>query len=145
MLISGAHVCINWATEFKKSPAEESTGLSLNHILVLLGFLDTKEKSSKMVLSVRTQVEREEKVSLELSEEILQSMEVGMAFKDYNGRISSLDFHKASSYLVTASDDESIRLYDVTSGMQERLCMLVQGNESSCDLGTLIVNLEVIA
>ncbi|KAK7313984.1 hypothetical protein VNO77_39191 [Canavalia gladiata] len=64
----------------------------------------------------RTQVEREEKVSLELSEEILQSMEVGMAFKDYNGRISSLDFHRASSYLVTASDDESIRLYDVTGG-----------------------------
>ncbi|KAL9327379.1 hypothetical protein ACSQ67_008024 [Phaseolus vulgaris] len=63
-----------------------------------------------------TQTEREEKVSLELSEEILQSMEVGMAFKDYNGRISSLDFHRASSYLVTASDDESIRLYEVTSG-----------------------------
>lgn len=32
---------------------------------------------------VGTQVEREEKVSLELSEEILQSMEVGMSFKDY--------------------------------------------------------------
>ncbi|KAH1212516.1 Protein ANTHESIS POMOTING FACTOR 1 [Glycine max] len=63
-----------------------------------------------------TQVEREEKVSLELCEEILQSMEVGMSFKDYNGRISSLDFHRASNYLVTASDDESIRLYDVTSG-----------------------------
>jgi COMPASS component SWD2 len=101
-----------------------------------------------------TQVEREEKVSLELSEEILQSMEVGMSFKDYvsniydsvfafvfycliklkirvflfcnwvycslillqNGRISSMDFHKTSSYLVTASDDESIRLYDVAAG-----------------------------
>ncbi|KAH7519930.1 hypothetical protein FEM48_Zijuj08G0089600 [Ziziphus jujuba var. spinosa] len=61
------------------------------------------------------QSEREDKVSLELSEEILQSMEVGMAFRDYNGRISSIDFHKASSYLVTASDDESIRLYDVAS------------------------------
>lgn len=32
-----------------------------------------------------------------------------------NGRISSLDFHKASSYVVTASDDESIRLYDVST------------------------------
>ncbi|GMY12221.1 protein ANTHESIS POMOTING FACTOR 1 [Fagus crenata] len=42
-------------------------------------------------------------------------MEVGMAFRDYNGRISSMDFHKTSSYLVTASDDESIRLYDVAS------------------------------
>ncbi|KAJ8764416.1 hypothetical protein K2173_006156 [Erythroxylum novogranatense] len=61
------------------------------------------------------QSEREEKVSLELTEEILQSMESGMVFRDYNGRISSLDFHKASSYLVTASDDESIRLYDVST------------------------------
>ncbi|KAF4383220.1 hypothetical protein F8388_009251 [Cannabis sativa] len=59
--------------------------------------------------------EREDKVSLELTEEILQSMEVGMAFKDYSGRISSIDFHKTSTYLVTASDDESIRLYDVAS------------------------------
>ncbi|XP_057251539.1 protein ANTHESIS POMOTING FACTOR 1 isoform X2 [Beta vulgaris subsp. vulgaris] len=57
----------------------------------------------------------EDKVSLELSEETLQSMEVGMAFRDYSGRISSMDFHKASSYLVTASDDESIRLYDVAN------------------------------
>ncbi|KAG6399800.1 hypothetical protein SASPL_141285 [Salvia splendens] len=32
-----------------------------------------------------------------------------------NGRISSMDFHKTSGYLVTASDDESIRLYDVAS------------------------------
>ncbi|KDO68771.1 hypothetical protein CISIN_1g036585mg [Citrus sinensis] len=45
---------------------------------------------------VGSQSEREDKVSLELSEEILQSMEVGI-------------------YLVTASDDESIRLYDVTA------------------------------
>ncbi|RAL52563.1 hypothetical protein DM860_017257 [Cuscuta australis] len=61
------------------------------------------------------QSEREDKVSLELTEEILQSMEVGITFRDYNGRISSLDFHKTSPYLVTASDDESIRLYDVTT------------------------------
>ncbi|CAI0461646.1 unnamed protein product [Linum tenue] len=36
-------------------------------------------------------------------------------FSDSCGRISSMDFHKPSSYLVTASDDESIRLYDVAS------------------------------
>ena len=27
-----------------------------------------------------------------------------------------MDFHRTSSYLVTASDDESIRLYDVATG-----------------------------
>ncbi|XP_052197748.1 protein ANTHESIS POMOTING FACTOR 1 isoform X3 [Diospyros lotus] len=63
------------------------------------------------------QADREDKVSLELTEEILQSMEVGMIFRDYNGRISSMDFHRTSSFLVTASDDESIRLYDVANAM----------------------------
>ncbi|KVI08777.1 WD40 repeat-containing protein [Cynara cardunculus var. scolymus] len=61
------------------------------------------------------QTDGEDKVSLELTEEIIQSMEVGMAFRDYNGRISSMDFHRTSNYLVTASDDESIRLYDVAN------------------------------
>ncbi|XP_038997579.1 protein ANTHESIS POMOTING FACTOR 1 isoform X1 [Hibiscus syriacus] len=61
------------------------------------------------------QSEREDKVSLELTEEIIQSMEIGMVFKDYSGRISSMDFHRTSNYLVTASEDESIRLYDVSS------------------------------
>ncbi|KAG6475072.1 protein ANTHESIS POMOTING FACTOR 1-like isoform X1 [Zingiber officinale] len=64
-------------------------------------------------------MEREEKASMELTDEIFKSMEVGMAFRDYNGRISSMDFHKSASYLVTASDDESIRLYDV----QNALCL----------------------
>ncbi|XP_020248038.1 WD repeat-containing protein 82-B isoform X2 [Asparagus officinalis] len=62
-------------------------------------------------------MEREEKVAMELTDEVLKSMEVGMAFRDYNGRISSMDFHKATNYLVTASDDESIRLYDVQNAM----------------------------
>ncbi|GAY66786.1 hypothetical protein CUMW_251520 [Citrus unshiu] len=64
---------------------------------------------------VGSQSEREDNVSLELFEEILQSMEVGISFRDYNGRISSMNFHKSSSYLVTASDDESIRPYDVSA------------------------------
>ncbi|KAL5675151.1 hypothetical protein ACJX0J_011282, partial [Zea mays] len=35
-----------------------------------------------------------------------------------NGRISSMDFHsKATNYLVTASDDESIRLYDTQNAV----------------------------
>ncbi|VVB18358.1 unnamed protein product [Arabis nemorensis] len=59
--------------------------------------------------------EREDRVSLELTEEIIQSMEPGAVFRDYNCRISSIDFHKTSSYMVTASDDDSIRLYDVAT------------------------------
>ncbi|KAK3118641.1 hypothetical protein QOZ80_9BG0702910 [Eleusine coracana subsp. coracana] len=57
-------------------------------------------------------------VSMEVTDEMLKSMEVGLAFRDYNGRISSMDFHsKATNYLVTASDDESIRLYDVQNAV----------------------------
>lgn len=41
-----------------------------------------------------------------------------------NGRISSMDFHKATNYLVTASDDESIRLYDVQNAMYAFSSML---------------------
>ncbi|KAJ0234378.1 WD_REPEATS_REGION domain-containing protein [Hirschfeldia incana] len=61
------------------------------------------------------QAEREERVSLELSEELVRSMEPGAVFRDYNCRISSIDFNKNSSYMVTASDDDSIRLYDVAT------------------------------
>ncbi|OMO57055.1 hypothetical protein CCACVL1_26037 [Corchorus capsularis] len=41
----------------------------------------------------------------------LDATEVAMP----SGRISSMDFHRTSNYLVTASEDESIRLYDVSS------------------------------
>jgi len=58
------------------------------------------------------------RVSMEITDEMLKSMEVGLAFRDYNGRISSMDFHsKATNYLVTASDDESIRLYDTQNAV----------------------------
>ncbi|KAL6513026.1 hypothetical protein OROHE_019816 [Orobanche hederae] len=39
----------------------------------------------------------------------------GGDFPNHNSRINSLDYHKAASYVVTASDDESIRLYDVST------------------------------
>ncbi|RCV18289.1 hypothetical protein SETIT_3G288400v2 [Setaria italica] len=59
-------------------------------------------------------------VSMEINNEVLKSMKKGLAFQGYNGRISSMDFHsKATNYLVTASDDESIRLYDT----QNALCL----------------------
>ncbi|KAF0932883.1 hypothetical protein E2562_013088 [Oryza meyeriana var. granulata] len=57
-------------------------------------------------------------VSMEVTDEMFKCMEVGLAFRDYNGRISSMDFHsKATNYLVTASDDESIRLYDIQNAV----------------------------
>ncbi|KAL9451684.1 hypothetical protein AB3S75_013286 [Citrus x aurantiifolia] len=54
-------------------------------------------------------------------------MEVGISFRDYNGRISSMDFHKSSSYLVTASDDESIRPYDVSAATNNKVSFEIKG------------------
>eukprot|EP00270_Netrium_digitus_P009756 TRINITY_DN2988_c0_g1_i1.p1 TRINITY_DN2988_c0_g1~~TRINITY_DN2988_c0_g1_i1.p1 ORF type:complete len:409 (+),score=87.56 TRINITY_DN2988_c0_g1_i1:30-1229(+) len=42
-------------------------------------------------------------------------MAIGAVFKDYNGKINSLDFHRTDDLLVTASDDESIRLYNTAT------------------------------
>jgi len=39
---------------------------------------------------------------------------------DTNGAINSLDFHRTEDLLVTAGDDESIRLYSTTSGLLQK-------------------------
>ncbi|CAI5501669.1 unnamed protein product [Closterium sp. Naga37s-1] len=52
---------------------------------------------------------------LALSDGVVNSMAVGALFKDYNGRINSMDFHRTEDLLVTASDDESIRVYDTSN------------------------------
>lgn len=54
-------------------------------------------------------------MKLELSDEVVGNMGIGALFKDYNGKVNSLDFHRTEDRLVTASDDESIRLYDTTN------------------------------
>lgn len=50
-----------------------------------------------------------------LTEPLVNSMAVGAVFKDYTNRINSMDFHRTEDFLVTASDDESIRLYDTAN------------------------------
>lgn len=50
-----------------------------------------------------------------LTDGVVSSMAVGALFKDYNGRINSMDFHRTEDLLVTASDDESIRVYDTAN------------------------------
>ncbi|GBG80429.1 hypothetical protein CBR_g30894 [Chara braunii] len=53
--------------------------------------------------------------AMELSEQVVQSMAIGAVFKDYGAKVNSLDFHRTEDLLVTASDDESIRLYNTAS------------------------------
>lgn len=66
------------------------------------------------------QGEGEDKLSMELTEDVMKSMEIGVVYKDYNGKINSLDFHRTNNYLVTASDDESIRLFDTASATLQK-------------------------
>ncbi|XP_024404060.1 protein ANTHESIS POMOTING FACTOR 1 [Physcomitrium patens] len=57
-------------------------------------------------------MEVKRKMALELNDVVIKSMGMGAVFKDYGAKINSLDFHRTEDLLVTASDDESIRLYD---------------------------------
>ena len=45
---------------------------------------------------------------------------VGMLSQDNSARINSLDFHRREDLLVTAGDDDSIHLYNTTSGTQQK-------------------------
>ncbi|MCD9559286.1 hypothetical protein HAX54_017156 [Datura stramonium] len=48
-----------------------------------------------------------------------------------SGRINSMNFHKTSNYLVTASDDESICLYDIANA----ICLkTINGKKYGVDL-----------
>ncbi len=40
-------------------------------------------------------------------------------FKEQGEAISSIDYHHAGKYLVTASEDNSVRLYDAYSGVRK--------------------------
>ncbi|KAI9106889.1 hypothetical protein K1719_022417 [Acacia pycnantha] len=51
----------------------------------------------------------------ELDDDLVRSMSVGAVFSDFNGKINSIDFHRKDDLLVTASEDDSVRLYDIAN------------------------------
>ncbi|KAK6256427.1 WD40 repeat - like 10 [Theobroma cacao] len=51
----------------------------------------------------------------ELNDETVRSMSIGAVFSDFGGKINSLDFHRKDDLLVTASEDDSVRLYDIAN------------------------------
>ncbi|KAL4388010.1 hypothetical protein GQ457_09G009240 [Hibiscus cannabinus] len=51
----------------------------------------------------------------ELDDETVRSMSIGAVFSDFGGKINSLDFHRKDDLLVTASEDDSVRLYDIAN------------------------------
>ncbi|XP_022740100.1 protein ANTHESIS POMOTING FACTOR 1 isoform X2 [Durio zibethinus] len=50
-----------------------------------------------------------------LDDEMVRSMSIGAVFSDFGGKINSLDFHRKDDLLVTASEDDSVRLYDIAN------------------------------
>ncbi|KAJ3691816.1 hypothetical protein LUZ61_000093 [Rhynchospora tenuis] len=57
----------------------------------------------------------------QLDDGIVRSMSVAAVFDDFGGKISSLDFHRTEDLLVTASGDDSIRLYNTTSATLSKM------------------------
>uniref|UniRef100_A0A7N0SYY7 Uncharacterized protein n=1 Tax=Kalanchoe fedtschenkoi TaxID=63787 RepID=A0A7N0SYY7_KALFE len=51
----------------------------------------------------------------ELDDDIIRSMSIGAVFSDYVGKITSLDFHRTDDFLITGSEDDSVRLYDIAN------------------------------
>ncbi|KAH9258788.1 hypothetical protein BASA81_002852 [Batrachochytrium salamandrivorans] len=54
--------------------------------------------------------------SAELSSELLSTFQVAKVFKDNTRHITSIDFDGDGYSCITASEDESLRIYDVRSG-----------------------------
>lgn len=42
--------------------------------------------------------------------------------QDFQSKVNSLDFHRTEDLLITASDDDSIRLYNTATGKQGEVC-----------------------
>ncbi|KAG6793474.1 hypothetical protein POTOM_002683 [Populus tomentosa] len=59
----------------------------------------------------------------ELDDDTVRSMSIGAVFSEFGGKINSIDFHRKDDLLVTASEDDSVRLYDIASAKVVSLCM----------------------
>jgi COMPASS component SWD2 len=59
-------------------------------------------------------------MTLKLSQSLLKSFQCGRVFKDNTKEINSMDFSSDGQFLVTASNDESIHLYNVQKGALQK-------------------------
>ncbi|KAF8065536.1 wdr82 [Scenedesmus sp. PABB004] len=51
-----------------------------------------------------------------LSDDVIRGMKAGRVLKDNSAAINSLDFHRSRDLLITASDDDSLHIYDTAEG-----------------------------
>ena len=59
--------------------------------------------------------------SLELTHQIIQCMDIGKIFKDNHSDINSMSFSDDCTLLITASDDDSVNIYNIMRGTREKL------------------------
>lgn len=55
-------------------------------------------------------------MQLNVDDSVIRAMGMAKVFKEYTQRVNSLDFHRTEDLLITASDDDSIRLYNTCTG-----------------------------
>ncbi|KAF9589603.1 hypothetical protein IFM89_025963 [Coptis chinensis] len=51
----------------------------------------------------------------ELTDDTVRNMAIGAVFNDFGGKINSVDFHRTEDLLITTSEDDSVRLYDIAN------------------------------
>ncbi|KAK9813206.1 hypothetical protein WJX72_010567 [[Myrmecia] bisecta] len=57
---------------------------------------------------------------MQLNDEVVRSFGMGRVFKEKQARVNSLDFHRTEDLLVTAGDDDSIHVYNTSTGQAQR-------------------------
>ena len=60
-------------------------------------------------------------MALELNENVIKHMDIGKVFKDNQADINSMSFSDDSTLLLTASDDDTVNIYNVVRGTRDKL------------------------
>ncbi|CAG9318003.1 unnamed protein product [Blepharisma stoltei] len=58
---------------------------------------------------------------IELTQNVIQSMDIGKVFKDSQRDINSISFSDDCSLLITSADDDSVNIYNVQRGTRDKL------------------------
>ena len=57
---------------------------------------------------------------MQLDDTVLQSFKIGQVFKGGDGRINSIDFHRTEDLLVTANDNDEIKVYNTQTAQVQK-------------------------
>lgn len=60
---------------------------------------------------------------MKLTNDVARSMAIGKVFKDNANKINSIDFYHDGELMVSASDDESVHVYNTVSGEMQKVVL----------------------